>query len=134
MCDCDCKACQRCEEKGESKAHERMEEKREMVGKSAFGVAHDTEVSKGLISGIRGMGQAAKTAAAPLRLGNARSAVTATKAGYRRGVRNGMTKTDATLKGIGMGIRRSPGTAMGAGAAGVGAVGGTGYVAGKIND
>lgn len=122
MCDCDCKACQRCGEKGESKAHERREE----VGKSAFGVVHDN-VSKGLIGGI-------KTGVSALRLGNAGSAMKATKAGYRTGIRNGATKTDAALKGIGMGIKRSPGTAMGVGAGGVGAVGGTGYVAGKIND
>lgn len=124
MCDCDCKACQRCEERGESKAHEAREERTE-VGKSAFGVEH--EVSKGLIGGI-------KTGMSAMRLGNAGSAFKATKAGYRTGIKRGMTKTDATLKGIGMGIKRSPGTAMGVGAAGVGAVGGTGYVAGKIND
>lgn len=120
MCDCDCKACKRCESR-ESKAHERSE-----VGKSAFGVYHE-DVSKGLIGGI-------KTGMSGLRLGNARSAVRVVGSSYRRSVKSGATKTDAAIKGIGLGIKRSPGTAMGVGAAGVGAVGGTGYAAGKIKD
>lgn len=127
MCDCNCKACSRCESKGhesrESKAHERSE-----IGKSAFGVAHDTEVSKlALIQGI-------KTGAKALRFASPKAVGVAAKTGYGRSIASGNSKLKAGLRGFSSGVMRSPGTAAAIGAGGAGAVGGTGYMAGKIGN